>query len=396
MDRKILHCDLNGFFASVEALYYPDLNQHPMAVCGDVKNRHGIILAKNELAKAYHIQTAEPVWQAVQKCPCLKLIPPHFERYVYFSRKVQEIYLRYTDQVEAFGIDECWLDVTESYHLFAKSAEDLAFIIKETVKSELSLTISVGVSFNKIFAKLGSDYKKPDALTKITRENFPEKVFPLDICNLLFVGKSAQKTLHRFGIHTIGDLANFDRQILLTHLGKSGGIIHDYANGLDSSRVRYFYEKEEAKSIGKGKTFPMDICGEDKIHDSIIDLTGHVAHSLRKNRLKCDVLSVTIKNPDFKSIVRQKHLSSPTCISQDILEASMNIIKSTWKMNLPIRMITITATHLVSQNCGIQTCLFDSSNDIKKQKQEKIEFLLDDLRAKYGKTIFSFNHQQKK
>jgi len=389
MDREILHCDLNGFFASVEALYYPELNQYPMAVCGDVKNRHGIILAKNELAKAYHIETAEPVWQAMQKCPSLKLVPPHIDRYLYFSRKVREIYMRYTDQVESFGIDECWLDVTHSYRLFANSAEDLAYLIKDTVKNELSLTISVGVSFNKIFAKLGSDYKKPDAVTNINRDNFHKIVYPQDISSLLYVGKSAQKTLHRFGIHTIGDLANFDRQILLTHLGKTGGMIHDYANGLDNSPVRYAYEHDVMKSIGKGKTFPIDICGEDSIHDSIKDLAGHIAQKLRRNRLKCDVLAVTIKNPDFKSIVRQKHLSSPTCISCDILEAAMSIIKSSWKMSLPIRMITITASHLVSQNCGMQTCLFDLENDYKKQKQEQLEFLLDDLRVKYGEKIFS-------
>ena len=206
MDRVILHCDLNCFYASVELLSHPDLRDVPMAVCGDPNSRHGIILAKNEPAKKFGIQTAETIWQAKKKCPDLVLLPPHHDLYREYSRKVNAIYDEYTDLVEPFGIDESWLDVTHTLHLFGGDARALADALRERMKRQLGLTLSVGVSFNKVFAKLGSDYKKPDATTVISRENWKELVWPLQVGDLLYVGGAARKLLKQYGITTIGQL----------------------------------------------------------------------------------------------------------------------------------------------------------------------------------------------
>lgn len=208
-DRTILHCDMNNFYASVECLYNPALRGKPVAVGGDVEARHGIILAKNYEAKKYGVQTGEALWQAKQKCPGLTIVPPSFEKYLRFSRLAREIYGCYTDRIESFGLDECWLDLTGSERLFG-GGKAVADKLRERIKFELGVTISVGVSHNKIFAKLGSDMKKPDATTVITRENYKDVVWPLPVSDLLFVGPATTRKLARYGIHTIGQLAQAD------------------------------------------------------------------------------------------------------------------------------------------------------------------------------------------
>ena len=237
MERVILHCDLNSFYASVELLDCPELKEVPVAVCGDPESRHGIILAKNEAAKAFGVKTAETVWQARKKCQDLILLPSHHEKYHRYSRLVNDIYERYTDLVEPFSIDESWLDVTGSLHLFHTDGKGLADQLRQEIRKELDLTISVGVSFNKIFAKMGSDYQKPDATTVITRENFRTLLWPLPVDSLIFVGASAARTLGEYGIRTIGDLARFDRSALSTILGRQGAALHDYANGVEHTSV---------------------------------------------------------------------------------------------------------------------------------------------------------------
>jgi DNA polymerase-4 len=254
MDRTILHCDLNGFYASVECLSRPELKDVPMAVSGNPENRHGIILAKNELAKKFGIITAETVWQAKKKCPGLVLVPPHHDKYYEYSKRVNELYGKFTDMVEPFGIDESWLDVTGSLHLFG-SGKDIADKIRENIKSQLELTVSVGVSFNKIFAKLGSDYKKPDATTVISRENYKDIIFPLPVSDLLYVGKAATEALAKYGITTIGQLANYNKQVISANLGKMGEMIHDYANGIDDGPVSFAHDEQAAKSVGNGMTY---------------------------------------------------------------------------------------------------------------------------------------------
>ena len=285
MDRVILHCDMNGFFASVELLDYPQLRDKPMAVCGNPDNRHGIILAKNEIAKQYGVVTAETLWQAKKKCPDLQTVPPHHSKYRHYSRLINDIYLRYTDMVEPFSVDESWLDVTGSLKLFG-TGRQIADEIRETVKKELGLTLSAGVSFNKIFAKMGSDYKKPDATTVITRENFRSLLWPMEIDSLFFVGKVTARKLRDFGIRTIGDLAASDRNAMISILGKQGGVIHDYANGLDTTPVLRFDQREKIKSVGNGTTFSRNLQSRDDIKTAVTGLSDTVASRLRKYKMK--------------------------------------------------------------------------------------------------------------
>ena len=289
-DRVILHCDLNCFFASVELLSHPDLRDIPTAVCGDPASRHGIILAKNEPAKRLGIQTAETIWQAKKKCPGLVLLPPHHGLYREYSRRVNAIYEQYTDLVEPFGIDESWLDITGSMHLFGGDPKAIANTLRRRLRQELGLTISVGVSFNKVFAKLGSDYKKPDATTVISRENWQDIVWPLPVGDLLFVGRAAGRVLHQYGVETIGQLAACSPQMLETLLGKLGLQLHEYANGLDGSPVRPAGQQEPVKSVGNGTTFPKNLTRWEEVQRGLAVLSDSVAMRLR-HRVPADAAS---------------------------------------------------------------------------------------------------------
>lgn len=389
LDRTILHCDLNGFYASVECLFRPELTEVPMAVAGNPENRHGIILAKNEPAKKYGIKTAETIWQAKKKCPDLTLVPPHREAYVKYSNLVNAIYTQYTNLVEPFGIDESWLDVTGVYHLPGSGGET-ADKIRQAVKDELGLTISVGVSFNKIFAKLGSDYKKPDATTVISRENYTEKVYPLPITALLYVGKSAAATLEKLHIKTIGDLAQSDKTRIVSHLGKIGRMIWNYANGIDDSPVRSKDNPRDVQSIGNGLTFKRNLVGLEDIKSGIYALSDEIVYRLREHGLKCKVITVAIKDPNFETISRQKTLENPTHLTKEIAETSIGIIKDSWNLRAPIRMITITASKLVDENDAYeQITLFDHENSTQRKKRENLETAIGNIRGKYGKKSVS-------
>ena len=389
MDRTILHCDCNGFYASVECILSPELKNVPMAVCGNPENRRGIILAKNELARKYKIQTAETVWQAKKKCPDLVLVPPHHDEYKKYSKIVNKIYQRYTEKVEPFGIDESWLDVTDSIHLFG-DGKQIADTLRKVVRNETGLTISVGVSFNKVLAKLGSDYKKPDATTVINRENFKSIVHPLPVSSLLYVGKKARKILNKLNIYTIGDLANSDKDLIISRLGKSGKMIHEYANGIDDSPVKSIYEAEPIKSVGNGMTFKRNLRGLSDITISVNTLSDTVATRLRKYGLKCSTVQVSIKDPDFKTISRQKPLPSPTYLAKEIAQQALELIKGSWKLNAPIRALTITGTNLVPAHEEIeQMSLFSDCNNERK-RQEQLETAIDKIREKYGSNAISF------
>ncbi len=388
MDRTILHCDLNNFFASVECLYQPELKNVPMAVCGSVEDRRGIVLAKNEIAKGFGIVTAETVWQALKKCPDLVQVPPNHDRYDKYSKTVRQIYNRFTDMVEPFGIDEAWLDVTGSLNLFGNGRE-IADSIRETVKEETGLTVSVGVSFNKIFAKLGSDYKKPDATTIISRENYKKIIYPLAVSELLYVGKSATASLKKMGITTIGQLANCDKVVISNKLGKMGLMIHDYANGLDDSPVQFTLEQSEAKSVGKGLTFKYNLVGIDDIKKGLLPLADNVATRLRHDGLKCSTVQVTIRDPQFKTITRQKKLEVPTHLLAEIVSVAIEIIESNWHMRNPIRMLTITGTNLVSENVSEQLSFANPEKDTKREKWEKVENTVDNIRSRYGYEVIS-------
>lgn len=392
MDRVILHCDMNGFYASVELLDRPDLKDVPMAVCGSTDTRHGIILAKNEIAKSYGVVTAETLWQAKKKCPGLVTVPPHHEKYHEYSVYINEIYQRYTDMVEPFSIDESWLDVTASVSLFG-DGRTIADDIRKTVKKELGLTLSAGVSFNKIFAKMGSEYKKPDATTVISRDNFKQLLWPLPVSEMFFCGAKTAEKLNTAGIYTIGDLASADALMLKSLLGKQGTMLHTYANGLDDSPVSLYTERQQIKSVGHGNTFSYNLTEEKDINDSCISLCDTVAGRLRKYGLKAQGVKVDIKDEYLHVISRQKQLERPTNLATDIFRAATEIIRAEWPEGKPVRMITVTAINLVSENEGIQLSLFDTPAQ-ESLRDEKLERTMDMIRDKFGKDAISFGKRK--
>ena len=387
-DRVILHCDMNGFYASVELLDRPDLDGKPVAVCGDPESRHGIILAKNELAKRAGVVTAETIWQAKKKCPDLELVRPHRQKYTHYSKLINQIYLRYTDLVEPFSIDESWLDVTASQNLFG-SGKQIADEIRRTVREETGLTLSAGVSWNKIFAKLGSDYKKPDATTEITRENFRDIVWPLPARDMIFVGKSTSDKLLKSGIKTIGDMAHSDPKLLTSLLGKQGQMLWNYANGYDNAPVARYGESEPVKSVGNGITFRRNLMCEDDIITAVTGLSDTVASRLRHHKLKAFGVKVDIKDPSFTTISRQKQLFVPTNLASELAQASMELIHESWRPGAPIRMLTITGINLCDETVEEQISLFAGDNH-SHQQGEKIERTMDDIRSRFGSAAITF------
>ena len=394
--RVIFHCDLNCFFASVELLDKPALWDVPVAVCGDPKSRHGIILAKNEPAKKRGVQTAETVWQAKKKCPVLVLLPPHHELYEVYSRRVNEIYGRFTDLVEPFGIDESWLDVTGSLHLFGGDARALADRIRAAVKAETGLTVSVGVSFNKVFAKLGSDLKKPDATTVIPPEGWRDIVWPLPVGDMLFAGRSTQRVLGQYGIETIGQLAACPEEMAEQLLGKMGGQLWRYANGLDNSPVRPGHQREPVKSVGNGTTFPADLVRWEQIRQGLAPLCDSVATRLRKQRLYAGGVSVTLKGADFKTVSRQTRLDEPTHLMRDIWETAQELARQIWKAPTPIRAMTVTALYVTEDGQAYrQLDLLGQASAKRSERQEKLESAVDAIREKYGSGAIRFGQRQR-
>lgn len=380
---------MNGYYASVELLSRPDLRDKPMAVSGDPKSRHGIILAKNEIAKKYGIVTAETIWQAKKKCPHLQLVKPHHDKYKEFSEKINKIYLEFTDMVEPFSIDESWLDVTASQRLFG-SGRQIGDKIRERIKEELGLTLSVGVSYNKIFAKMGSEYKKPDATTEITRENYRDLLWPQPVRELFFVGWATAEKLDKLGIHTIGDLAHGDPAALEALLGKQGPILYSYANGFDDSPVALYDQREKIKSVGNGITFKRNLKGMEDILTAVTSLADTVAGRLRKYQMKAYGIKVDIKDPYFKTISRQKQLHAPTNLASEIRTASLEIMKASWNLSDPIRLLTITAINLTDETADEQLSLFDIDGDGDRQKRESIERTMDDIRKKFGGSSITY------
>ena len=395
-DRVILHCDLNCFFASVELLRYPALRDVPVAVCGDPESRHGIVLAKNEAAKQLGVKTAETIWQARQKAPHLITLPPHHGLYREYSRKVNTIYGQYTDLVEPFGIDESWLDITNSMHLFGGDGKAIADQLRERLREELGLTISVGVRFNKIFAKLGSDYRKPDATTVIDRGNWQAIVWPLPVGDLLGVGRSTQKLLRQYGVETIGQLAAFPRQTLETLLGKHGTQLHDYANGLENSPVRPQHEAEPVKSVGNGTTFPQNLTRWEEVRSGLAVLSDSVAGRLRRQGLYCGGVALTIRNAQFHQFSRQVRLDAPTHLQKDIYQTALALARQSWHAPDPIRALTVTALYLTDSADSFQQLdLLDGAAAQREEKQERLEQAMDAIRGKYGKGAISFGNAGK-
>ena len=384
MDRVILHCDCNNYFASVELLDKPELRDQPVAVAGDPEGRHGIILAKNQIAKNYGVQTAETLWQAKKKCPGLILLPPHMDKYRAMSRRVNAIYLDYTDQVEAFSIDESWLDVTASRNLFGDGAA-IADLLRRRVREELGITISVGVSWNKTFAKMGSDYKKPDATTVITRENVSQILYPLPVTDLIFVGKSSGQVLARHGIHTIGDLAACSMAEAEAWLGKGGKGLWLAARGLDDSPVRCYGEHEAVKSVGNGMTYPQDLVGREACIAGLTPLCESVGARLRAQHLKCRTITLQIKDPQLKVISRQKPVDPPTNLTRYLLQEVIQLLESAWPEDAPVRLFTVTAGSLMDESAPVTAQLsFLEEAPREDPRQRRLEQVLDGLRNRFG------------
>lgn len=381
MDRIILHSDMNSFYASVECLYNPAIRDKPVVVGGSVEHRHGIILTKNIIAKKYGIKTGEAIWQAKQKCPDLVVVPPNYSLYLRFSKEARDIYRDYTDLIESFGIDEAWLDVSESAQLFG-TGEKIANEIRRRIKEELGITASLGVSYNKIFAKLGSDIKKPDATTVINRDNFKSIVWGLPVKDLLYVGRSTYKKLANIGILTIGALACSPLALLKSILGKWGEYLWLFANGYDESPVVKLDHTGAIKGIGNSMTTPRDLEDNEDVKIMLYVLSESVAERLRRHNLKGKTVQISIRDNELASIERQAKLSSNSLISREIAEKAFQIFKANWVWQKPIRSIGVRATDLITADSCTQLSLFEDEN--QRIKQEQLEYSIDNIRRRFG------------
>jgi len=384
----ILHSDLNNFYASVECILNPELKGRCIAVCGSEEDRHGIVLAKSEEAKKFGVKTAETIWQARAKCPDLEIVSPHFSEYHMYSVLVRQIYKKYTDQIEPFGLDECWLDVTGSRLLFGTGRE-IADKIREDVKRETGLTVSVGVSFNKVFAKLGSDLKKPDATTEISIENFKEKVWHLPADSIIGVGKATFKKLGEFGIRTLGEVANTPKDFLTSHFGKSGITLWEYANGIDNSPVTHQDFKHDVKSVGHGSTLKKDLTSGDEVWPVIFSLARQIEASLRQKRLKALTCSISVKTTDLGVKEYQTPLKNPSQSAYEIATELFELFnkKHSWDKN--VRAITVRAVKLAPEDEAAEQISFFEEN-VSNPKREKAEKTAFELEERFGKGAVTF------
>lgn len=381
MVRHILHCDMNCFYAAVEMQRHPELRDKPLAVCGSQEERHGIVLTANYIAKPYGVKTGMAIWQAKQKCPSLVVLPPDMDEYIRFSRMAHEIYEDYTDQIEPFGLDENWLDVTGSVGLFGDPMS-IAKEISERIKFELGITASIGVSDNKITAKLGSDYKKPDAITYIGRGNYKEIVYPLPVEDLLYVGPATSKKLRAIGISTIGRLAECPVDVLVRHLGKMGAILHTFANGRDISPVQRTDHIPNIKSVGNSATTPRDLENEADVKLMLYLLAESVCARMRELSSRCTTVEISIRDTQLYSITRQRKLKVPSCSSQELTEVGMELLRGSYRWERPIRSIGLRGAGLVEAQGSVQLSLYD--DDKRRDKWERIDAAVDCLRQRYG------------
>ena len=375
--RTILHSDCNNFYASVECALHPELRGKPLAVCGSQELRHGIVLAKNEQAKRYGVKTGDAIWQARKKCPGIEIVSPHHGMYGEYSHRMREIYYDYTDQIEPFGLDECWLDVTGS----RQGGVEIAAAIRRRARAELGITVSVGVSFNKVFAKLGSDMRKPDATTVITPDNFREKLWPLPAGDLLFVGRRTRQALGGRGLYTIGDVARADPAILRAMFGKSGAVLQAYALGLDDSPVARMGENEPLKSIGNSTTTARDMMNAEDARAVLYGLCDSVAARLRENGVKCRMVALWVRDNGLSGFDRQMMLPLPTQLSSELFEASFSLLQAHYDWRRPLRSLGVRTGHLIGEKQADQLSLFP---DRHREKQEKLERTIDEIQGKFG------------
>ncbi len=381
MDRVILHSDLNSFYATVECLHRPALRGKPVAVSGNAERRHGIILTRNQIAKQYGVRTGEAIWQAKEKCPGLITVPPDFPLYLRYSQMARQIYAGYTDRVEPFGIDECWLDVTGSTGLLG-SGESIAKEINQRVKAELGVTVSIGVSFDKIYAKLGSDYRKPDAVTVFDRGNFKQRAWGLPVQDLLYVGPATKRKLRARGIHTIGQLANAGLPNLRATFGKIGDVLYTFANGLDMSPVARIGEVAPLKSIGNSCTAVRDLTCDEDVKMMVCVLSESVGARLREQGVCAQTVAVSVRGNDLASFERQCRLAKPTGLTAEIIAAAMGLFRANYRWERPVRSVGVRVTDFVNGAQPVQLDLY--GDETRRVKRETVDRAVDGLRQRFG------------
>lgn len=386
-ERAILHSDLNAFYASVEMMLDPSLRGKAVAVCGSTEDRHGIVLAKSDLAKKAGVKTGMVNWEARQLCRDLIVVPPQYDQYLKYSKLTQSIYQRYTDMIEPFGMDECWLDVTGSQAMCG-DAMTIAESIRRSVREELGLTVSIGVSFNKIFAKLGSDLKKPDAITQIQRSDFKEKIWPLDCSEMIYCGRATTAKLAKYGIHTIGEVAATDPAFLKRLLGVNGVALWNYANGTDTSRVMHKDFVSPVKSIGHGITCVADLENEEEVHRVILALSQDIGHRLRVHELSARGVQIFVRGNDLLGSQFQCKLPFTTQLPSEIAGAAFRVFQERYRWGSKVRAVTVRAIDLVPQTSPSQLSIFVDAE--KLDRRERLQDAIEELRGRFGKQSITY------
>jgi len=386
-DRVILHSDMNSFYASVEMMLDPSLQGKPVAVCGSTESRHGIVLAKSIPAKKAGVKTGMVNWEARQRCPNLIVVPPQYDQYMKYSKLAREIYGRYTDLIEPFGMDECWLDVSKSMYGYS-TPHELADSIRQSTKDELGLTVSIGISFNKVFAKLGSDMKKPDAITEIPQEHFKELIWPLPADEMIYVGRSTIKKLNYMGYHTIGDVAQADPEVLGRMLGINGLAIWQNANGMDLSRVADMNYTPPIKSIGHGITCVSDLENKEEVWKVILELSQDIGHRLRVHELTAQGVQVMVRGNDLGFQQYQCQLPVRTQLPSEIAAMTYRLFEERYPWNIKVRAVCVRAINLVSKDTPEQYDLF--FDNTRHEKLDRIQNAVEDIRERYGKRALTY------
>lgn len=382
VERIIIHSDMNSCYASIECSLNPDLKGKAVAVGGSTEDRHGIILAKTPEAKKYGVTTGEAIWQAKKKCPELIVVEPHFDVYTKYSRLARDIYRRYTDKIEPMGLDEAWCDITGSLLLFG-SVQNITDQIRKAFREELGITVSIGVSYNKIFAKLGSDLASCDEVVTITKENYKDVVWPLPVSSIMGVGKSTEKKLNSYGIRTVGDLAKQPESWLKLVFGVHGEDMWRYANGLDIAPVAPDNYEREIKSVGHGITCKQDLVGDDEVWKVFLALAQNVSKRLKDEKLECTAVQIAVRSNDLQNIQCQGETPLPTQSAFEIAKTALELFKVNYNWRRDVRALTVRAINLQQVDTPLQLDL--SGNYEKSEKQRKIDDTVMSLRERFGK-----------
>ncbi len=385
MEKQILHVDVNNAFLSWTAIDMLkkgskiDIRDIPAVIGGDESKRSGIVLAKSPKAKECGIVTAETIYQAKLKCPGLQIFPSNYTIYRENSNKLFKLLSEYTDKIERFSIDECFLDMT--HYLMNSTLLEKGIEINRRVKNELGFTVNVGVAHNKLLAKMASDFQKPDKVHTLWEEEIPTKMWPLPVSELFMLGKKTVPKLYHMQIKTIGDLAKSDKTMLSKKFGKHGIMMWEYANGIDNSEVKF--QKEKPKGIGNSVTLPQDVRNIEQLEEILLAITEQVTYRLRKEKMIANVVNVQLRTKDFIDKTHQRKLRYATANTKEIYNKAKEILREMYKNGTPIRLVGVRVDNLEEKEHK-QISLFDEIKDEKQEKQEKLDETLDMLKEKYG------------